>query len=216
MAKLWRAAYLSSYADGLQLVNTFHGVTTEDTLSINGDGSAAQVRDAVHAALTTKYKAILPTDVTLNTLTVRQVLTPGSTDVPEEASQSIGLAGLVTFSGDRTPPALCLLVTLYSAAAIRSGHGRLFLPGSPAVSALDGAGHWQNAGTWYPTTVNAFLDELITTDSVDTGGGNSATWHPVIYSRTRHAGAASPYYFDISSYTKRTKAAWLRSRTTVP
>lgn len=215
MANVWRCAYNTDHSSGVRVVNTFHVVARRDFGSI-ADASAASVRDALHAALTTKYKALFITDYTLQSLVVREELAPGDTSVPDEASQTIGSVGTLGGSGDKFPVPVCLLVTLYTNAAIRSGHGRLFLPNPGYASALDASGLWDTGGVWWPTTTTAFLDELKTVHSADDGASGTNSLSLVVYSRTRRARAAAEYYFDVQSYTKRRQPHWLRSRMTAP
>lgn len=213
MASIWRCSYVSHHSSGVQFVNVFH-VVNHDTSLIGHDATADDVRDALHTALTTKYRAILPTTVTVDTLVVREELAPGSTSVPSESSQTIGAAGTLTTSGDQLPVPVCNLVTLYSNAAVRSGHGRLFLPGCVGAGNLDTNGNWDMA-TAYQTAVTAFMDELKATHT-HSGWTSDQLMHLVVYSRTRRAAALANYWFDVVSYTKRTQPHWLRSRLSAP
>lgn len=215
MARLWRWAYNSDHNSGVRIVNTGYVVTTED-FGGGGDGSAAQVRDALHGALTTKYRAMLAADFTVQSLVIREQLKPGDTDVPEEAAQTIASAGTSTGTGDRLPLGCCMLVSIYTNAAIRSGHGRRFVYPGGYASALTSAGIWDPSGGGIWAAVAAFEDEAKLTHSVDTGFGTTATAHPVVYSRTRHGLNLDPWYFDITSYTRRPQPHWLRSRMTAP
>jgi hypothetical protein len=213
MASIFRCAYNSDHTTGVRMVNVFH-VVTHNTSLLTGDTPASAVRDALHAALTTKYRAILPTTLTVQSLVVREELAPGSTAVPEESSQTIGLAGTLSTSGDMLPVPTCILSTFYSTAAVRSGHGRMFLPGCGPAANLNSGGQWDTATALW-TAVAAFLDELKATHS---GGGFFTGFdaHQVIYSRTRRAAGAAQYWFDVQSYTRRQAPHWLRSRLTAP
>jgi hypothetical protein len=214
MAQIYRCAYVSETAAGVQIVNTWHVAAYDQIFTTSGE-SAAAVRDALNTALTTKYRALLATDTNLLALVVREELAPTDTNVPDEASATIGLAGTQAIGTDRPPPALCLLSTFYTNAAIRSGHGRMFLPGSCNAGALDANGNWQATGTWWTTTVPAFLTELKASHS--TGSGNAGhDLRQVVYSRTRRGDGRPGYYFDVQSYNMRQKAHWLRSRMTSP
>lgn len=213
MAIPYRVALMSDHTSGVRIVNTFHVVSTGDTLG--EDSNAADVRDALVTALKTKYKAILAPTITLQSLVVREELAPGSLDVPDEASETIGEVGTLTVSGDMTPLPLCVLATLYTNAAVRSGHGRLFLPGFVPASFLASSGQWDTSIAWWTSNLKNFLDELVT-DHHAGGTPGGSTVHPVVYSRTRRAAALPNYWFDVVSYTRRTQPHWLRSRTTAP
>ena len=157
---------------------------------------------------------MLPTNVTVQSLVVREELAPGSTAVPEEASQTIGLAGTLSTSGDMLPPAMCILASFYTNAAVRSGHGRMFIPGCGPSANLASTGLWDTSTALW-TAVAAFLDELKTNHGAGLFG-TDFTAHQVVYSRTRRAAGASAYWFDVSSYTRRAAPHWLRSRLTSP
>lgn len=213
MASIWRCSYEVDHSTGVRFVNTFHVVVHDSSLVLGG-GSAAQVRDVLHSALTTKYRAILPTNCTVQALVVREELAPGSTAVPEEASQTIGAAGTLSTSGDMLPPPTCILATFYTNAAVRSGHGRMFLPGCGPAANLTSAGTWDTTTTLW-TALAAFLDELKTNHGAGIFG-TDFTAHQVIYSRTRRAAGASSYWFDVQSYVRRQQPHWLRSRLSAP
>ena len=213
MATPYRAAYLSDHSSGVRFVNTWHVVG--DAGAGGTDPNAATVRDALHGALTAKYKACLPPTVQLQSLVVREELHPTSTDVPEESAQTINQPGTLTTTGDTLPVPTCMLATLYSNAAIRSGHGRFFLPACVAAANLTSAGLWDTTVGYWDSTTKAFFDQLIQDQN---SGGILGDWtlRPVIYSRTRRAQNISTWYFDVTSYTRRTQPHWLRSRMTAP
>lgn len=214
MDRWWRCAYLADHSTGVRAVITFHVGSTQDFGSL-GIADAAAVRDALDGALTAKYRALLTTAWTLQSLVVREELPPGSTDVPREASKTIGLAGTTGGGSDMLPVPTCLLTTFYTDAAIRSGHGRMFLPAAVSATGLTGAGLWETTSTWYGLT-KTFLDELVSTHSVDDGASGTNTLHPIVYSRTRRAIPGAAFAFFITSYTRRLQPHWLRSRMTSP
>ena len=214
MPQLYRAAYVSTHSSGVRYVNTFHVVARSQEFT-TGDESAAGVRDALHTALTTKYRALLGTDVQVETIVVREELAPGDTTPPDEASTTINLAGTFALTTDRNPPALCTLATFYTNAAVRSGHGRMFLPSSPQPADLDTNGSWQTNRAYWTTTLPAFLNELKAEHTTGNQGAGH-TLSQVVYSRTRRAAADPFHYFDVTSYTVRQLAHFLRSRTTAP
>lgn len=215
MAKLWRAAYTCTHSNGVQAVNVFHFVDRPDALSTI-TGSAGAVRDALHAGLTTKYRACIADKWTVNTLVVSEVLSPTSTDVPDQSSVTIGLAGTVLTSGDQLPIPVCPLVTFYSNAAIRSGHGRVFMPNPGNASALASNGNWDLAGTPFTTPYTNFTTQLRAAMNPDVPDGPDSVLSQVVYSRTRHGAGLAQYYFDVQSSTLRALPHWLRSRMTAP
>lgn len=154
-------------------------------------------------------------DYTVQALVVREELDHADTSVPDEASATIGLAGTLSGSGDKLPVPVCTLVTFYTNAAVRSGHGRMFLPSPGYASALDGTGLWDSSGAYWTTALPAFLDELVNAHSTGSGNAGHDLSH-VVYSRTRRTAGLPEYYFDVESYTKRRQPHWLRSRATAP
>lgn len=210
---LYRCVYESTHSSGVKGVNTFH-VAAHTSGVLATDVDPGNVRDVLSAALDTKYRACLAPSWTVDAFVVSEVLTPGSTDVPASASETINLAGTMAMSGDSTPIPLSFLVTFYTDAAVRSGHGRMFLPGPYTAANLTSGGTWDPA-TQPWTLVKTFMDELLTTHA---GGGLLAGFNLdlVVYSRTRHAAALSSYWFTVESYARRAAPHWLRSRATAP
>jgi hypothetical protein len=211
MSKVWRCSY-ESVRSGVLLVNVFHTVATAD-VGI-GDATADEVRDALNTALTTKYRAILDTGSTLNSLTVRQELDPGDTSIPAESVLTIGSLGTRSVSDSYLPMSLTQLVSLRTNAAVRSGHGRMFMPPPIASSNLSTGGIW-STGAPYWSNVGTFMTELLSTHRVG-GIGTGSDLHTVVYSRTRRARGDSEYWFGVSAYIQRPAPHWLRSRSTAP
>lgn len=192
-----------------------HYISRESALN-ESPGSMAEIRDALATALSPPYRACIANAWTLKSIVVSEVLPPGSTDVPEQASNSYSLRGSITATGDQLPVPVTPLVTWYSNAAIRSGHGRSFLPSPGNASYLAASGNWDTAAAWYTTTVPAFITAARSNITVDVSGGLDATASLVVYSRTRHERALDEYYFDVVSGVLRPAPHWLRSRSTAP
>lgn len=211
MAKVWRCSY-ESVLLGTTFVNTFHVVAR--TPALTADAGADEVRDTLHAALTTKYRACLKTAYTLNSLTVREELAPGDTSIPAESVQTIGLAGTLGGGDTLLPLSMVQLVTFRTNAAVRSGHGRMFMPSSRASADLDANALWLATNPYW-TNVTAFCNELKTHHDMGILGADG-TLAQVVYSRTRRARGDADYYFDVTAFVQRNKPHWLRSRATAP
>jgi len=211
MSKVWRCSY-ESVCQSVLIVNTFHVVDRPDALE--SDRTADQVRDLLHSALTTKYRALVQAGVTVSSLLVREELPPGDTGIPAESSQTIGLVGTLAGSDQNLPLSLCVLASVKTNAAVRSGHGRLFLPCPQSAGSLTTNGLWNTANAFW-TNAGTFMTELNNNHGYADGGltGHLAT---VVYSRTRRGRGDPNYYFDMTGYTLRTKPHWLRSRATAP
>ena len=215
MAKLFRVSFHSTSTTGVAYVSTYHYVV-RPAGGFTDTGDASNLRDALSGTLPAQYRGVLPNWITVQTMLVAEVLPPGSTDVPDESSFTVGLNGQQSTTGDQLPIPLCVLVGIYSNAAVRSGHGRTFYPHPGNASLLDSAGNWDMASTVFATSYPTLLNSLKSNWTVDLSGTPDATASQVIYSRTRHARGDDSYYFDVSSWTIRTVPHWLRSRATAP
>jgi hypothetical protein len=211
--RVWRCSYSGTAGNGTVVVNTFHVVSEPDLLA-TADESAVGVRDALHTALTTKYRAMVASFDMVDALTVREELAPGSTAIPQEAVQTISALGTRSAPEQFLSQGLCALATLDSNAAIRGGKGRMFLPPAYYSGAASSGGTWLSSNAYWTNAVT-FLNELLTThhSGAATLGHNLV---PVLYSRTRRARGDSSYWFELTGYRLRTRQHFLRSRTTSP
>jgi hypothetical protein len=212
MATVWRCSYESTRA-GVTVVNTFHQVARPDPGA--DDPSADTVRDVLTAALNTKYRAVLPADATLQSLTVREELDPSSHDIPRESVATIGLAGTRAVADTNLPAMMTLLATIRTNAAVRSGHGRLFLPLPTEQAALTGGAIWRTTNAFW-IACTAFMTELNNNHNWTVLGVPSGHLSTIVYSRTRRQRGDAAYYFDMTAYILRTVPHWLRSRSTAP
>jgi hypothetical protein len=212
MATVWRCNY-DSIRGGVGIVNTFHVVARPDSGS--DDPSADTVRDVLDAALTTKYRALLTADATVLDLTVREELAPGSSDIPRESVKTIGAAGTRTVTDTNLPNSITQLVTIRTNAAVRSGHGRLFLPPPVNSNALTATGIWRATDAYW-INATTFMTELNLNHNWTVLGLPVGHLSTIVYSRTRRARGDSAYYFDMTGYVQRTAPHWLRSRSTAP
>lgn len=211
VSQVYRCSYEGVVA-GVSVVNTFHVVADQST-GETGPSSADSVRDALHSALTTKYRALLSPDITVQLLKVREELDPGSSSVPAESSQTIGLAGTSGAASPRLPVPACIVAAFKTNAAVRGAQGRMFIPvHDPGVFTSTGAVVTSGA---FRTAWAAFLDELKTSHHIT---GTLGGWDvkQVVYSRTRRKRGASEYYFTVSAWIIRGGGHWLESRQTAP
>jgi hypothetical protein len=147
-------------------------------------------------------------------LTVREELAPGDSSIPAESVASINLAGTRAPGDTKLPTGLCQLATIRTNAAVRSGHGRLWMPPAVDGASLAATHTFVAAGT-YQLANKAFLDELQLHHDMGLLGvdGHLDT---VIYSRTRRARGDADYFFDMTAYILRAEPHWLRSRQSAP
>ena len=209
---IWRCAYKST-VQSVDVVNTWH-IVYHDVAEEFGADAADAIRDALDTALTTKYRAILGSDMTLQTLTVRQELEAGSVEIPAESTKTIGLAGTGGIGPPRAPLELCQVVAFKSNVAVRGSQGRMFVPISD-TGTLTSTGLFVTSGAWN-TAMNAFLDELKTTHAVTAGALGTHNTNQVVYSRTRRGRGAPTWWFTVTAYVRRAAPRWLESRQTAP
>lgn len=209
--KVWRCSYQSSMSQVL-IVNTFH-VVTRRAVALSDDVTAAAVRDALHTALTTKYRALMPNTVSVDLLDVREEVDPAGSAIPEEATQTIGLLGTRAVGTFGEPIGLSQVVSFKTNAAVRSGHGRMWLPVIDKDT-LTTTGVFTTTGA-FATAITAFFDELKSNHGI-TIALDSWIASQVVYSRTRRARGDANFYFDVTAYVRRMTPHWLRSRQTAP
>lgn len=172
------------------------------------------VADAIMVAtgLKDKMRSVLTVLDTLDSLLVRELLAPDDTAVPSEVVRSIAQAGLNSAGDDMLPNAVSGLLHVATNAAVRSGHGRMWLP-SPRASAAAAADGTFNMAAGYGLGVTALITELghynrggsrWTTFGADFGAG--------VYSRTRRLRGETNFAFQATAYSLRPRWHWLRKR----
>jgi hypothetical protein len=125
----------------------------------------------------------------------------------------VNVSGLNSAGSAELGPSLCALVSLKTDAAIRSGHGWMFLPPPFNINVLDTNFSWDDTNDFWIRW--QALADLIP-DSFDQSGVDARTYTPIVYSRTRHRRGQDPYYFTIQDAILKTRPAFLRSRLTSP
>lgn len=217
MAKLWRAAWNYTHvASSVRGVNVVHAIV-RDAGGALSTSSSDEVRDALNTKYSALFRQVISNAWRQESLIVTEVLSPGSLDIPEQASLTIGTLGGISLSGDQLPVASTTLITLRTNAAIRSGHGRIFIPNPGLASYLDSAGKYDALSAYWVTNLPQLLTALDDDFAVENGIYADGTGHLVVYSRTRHAKPGPPdYYFDVASAQGHLELHWLRSRMTAP
>jgi hypothetical protein len=193
-------------------VNTFH-VVSRRAVALSDDVTADAVRDALNTALTTKYRALMPTTFSVDLFDVREEVDPAGGAIPSESSLTIAAAGTRAVGTFGEPLGLSQVVSFKTNAAIRSGHGRMWIP-IVDKDVLNTSGQLITTGA-LATATTAFFDELKSNHGV-TIVADSWTLSQVVYSRTRRARGDANYYFDVTAYIRRLTPHWLRSRMTAP
>lgn len=197
--KDWLCTYRYTDEDNVQMANTFC-VHAQPVLPLTPDPSASQAADDISAWLTTKFRDCLRTIFTLEDLTVRELFT----STPAEATKAINAAGTLGTLSGFLPRQVCLLMTLRTAVATRSGRGRIFLPSPKQSSFLSDPDEWStSAGLWLAAV--ALGDQFLAGSTV-AHSGLDTHYSLRIYSRSKSA------TYDVTSYLLRKQPHWLRSR----
>ena len=206
--RFYRVALLSTIA-GQQCVNTFC-IFGDDAFLDFTPMTAQGLADKIggDTALTTAYKALLGADSTYDMVSVSEMLAPGSTAIPDSGAHTVNVVGTIA-TPTTIPDALCAVLHLSTNAAVRSGHGRMFLP--PLRSVVNLTDELVSSG--YTTLVNSFiaaLDDYYKGGSAWTVGGSH--WQLGVYSRTRRARGEPYFAFGVTGMVLKKPVTWLRSR----
>jgi len=203
--KDWQIALKSHHVpSGALVINTFC-VHDHSSVPLSDPLDAQTVADDVAAWITTLYKAVLQSAYTFDTVDSREL----GTDTPAIGSSAVGAAGTLGAGTGLLPREVCMVVTLRTAVATRSGRGRMFIPSPLYSSNLASQDAWlTGTGGWY-AAVGAFFDALVAGRDV-THGSIDHHYSLRVYSRKRNAS------YDVTSYTRRLQPHWLRSRMSAP
>lgn len=203
--KIWQVALKSHHtASGAQVVNTFcvrdySGVPLSDPLA------AQTIASDVKSWIETEYKAVLSNLYTFDEVAVREL----QTNEPTIGSVAVGAAGTLGAGTRALPREVCMVVTLHTSVATRSGRGRMFIPSPLYSSHLASQDAWlTGTGGWY-AAVGDFFEKLLDGHDVE----HDLIAHHLstrVYSRRHNTS------YDVTSYTRRLQPHWLRSRMSVP
>lgn len=192
---------------------------TSNTIHISDDGAGSApdftellaVATQAAAQFSTSYRSVAVTSWTFDTITAKQVVPPGDTTVPLEATYSVNLAGTRTVSGDDLPESLCACLAFKTPNASRRFRGHVLLP--PAMDSSAFAGNNLDTGSTYWTNCEAFATELAKGTPGGAGWTGSAlsAYQLVIYSATAQ-GLSLPSVANVQTLVLRQKASWLRRR----
>lgn len=209
MAKIWKCTYRATVAAQECLVGMhyqFDGDTGSD------EPTASDVASKVDTHLRTAMLATVVAGNYLETLTVKEELVPGSTDVPEQFVLNINANGTLSSAGvGSAPTEECALMHRRTGAAVRGAKSWTFLP-PPLKSASIISGKWSTSSSDF-TAWAAFAavcdDVLPFTGTIPDPSGSL---NPVAYSKNRRVRALVPYTFLVTACEIDTKVRWLRSR----
>lgn len=207
MADIYRVTFKGHYSDGTLVEPSLH---YQSDLTIGQEEPDPEdLASAVWAHLTTAYRNATSAGVTIDEcVATQEVLKPA---IPKVGNHLVNLVGTGSSATQYCPRALVPLIQLKTNTHIRSAHGWQFLS-APGGADLFSGGQWNASG------LQAFYDTYaaLLNDDVETGSVVTVTWHPVIYSRTRHKRGETPYTFRVTSAVADTHPTWLRSRLSTP
>ena len=171
---------------------------------IGGDGT-----------LITKLKAALTTNVTVDAVLVREMLSPTDPSVPDAGAHTVGGAGTFTATAVGPPTQIVCILSEHTDAAVKSGHGHMAFPAAENYNVYKADGTFDPASAWW-TALNAYITEL---QLYKKGGSKWAAgghWGLGVYSRTRRARGLPQFAFSVTSITPRLSPRWLNSRQSNP
>jgi hypothetical protein len=206
VARIYRTSILAHHGDGTQCVTTLHYQT--DLAPLGDEPDPNDVASGVWTLLGTAYKNVCRTDVTIDTVVCAEETLPPAIGV--SGAHTVNTAGLWAPGTANSPHGLVPVLNLHTGTRSRSARGWTHLPGnlSNTTYLID---TWTATVKGYYDALAALLDDTFTLGTVP-----ATTVRPVVYSRTRHKRAETPYTFNVTSGTTNPKVKWLRSRMSNP
>jgi hypothetical protein len=168
-----------------------------------GESTLAEVADAVDTALTTSFRALMPTTDTLGEIAVTSL----GLELAQQYTKTKNLGGTRTVGNASVPKGICPVLGLRTTYAIRSARGWMFLP-----SLLDSgtiSNGLINTGSAIWGAIDTFGAALLGLAGDTAGPG---TIDPGVWSQTRFVRDLDPFFFALTGYVRRQKPHWLRSR----
>lgn len=202
------------YTAGAQpCVMNFHASGTDGTFGFT-PGTAQGLADiwAAHTALHAQVAAMLNTTDHVTGVTVRELLTPGSTAVPDVGFTAIGTAGTRSLASGALPLPLCGMLQLKTSGAVRGGQSWVHLPPIRDTGQVDPGGSIATVG-FYQTAITALIAEI---NHWKVGGSkwSSSDWGLCAYARTRRAAGLPQFAFPVTAVLQSPTTHYLRSRKT--
>ena len=204
MSDVYRCEYRYTLK-GQAMISGFDYQT--DVFFVGSEPSAAAVAEEVDNHLTDRFRHCLSTLGVIDELHVRQRVL--GADVPKTASVQLDLVGACVLGAQELPLELCGVIARKTAAAIRSGHGWVFMPPLLDNAQSNSEGQLVLGGEYQ---ANLALFAALLTDDIDGGIFDTHNLHPVVYSETRRKRGDEPFTFQVTNAVVRRKIHFLRSR----
>lgn len=198
-------SFKSQSEDGRLIVNNLC-IVCEDGGDLE-QADPGEILGAANTWLFNLYKACLRSSYTVNELQLRGI----RAQYGVEETLAKGETGTLTAGTGTLPWEVCMVLSLKTNYAARSGRGRMFIPSPLSSSYLTSPSQW-STGSAYWNAVHA-LGEAIKTPhnfTFGTGGAFSADLVANVYSRAHND------IHEIRGYVQRQQPHWLRSRSTAP
>lgn len=129
-----------------------------------------------------KLVACLDTATAITDARAFQIVAPGDTDVPGQASEVLGLGGSVSIGSDRMPAGTATWLKMGTGVPGRSFRGGTHWPGSFNPSDLTSSGLWEPGSTFRIALAALCAAIVDVINGIDTGGSDL---NPVVYSHVR-------------------------------
>lgn len=204
MSDIYRVEYRYTLK-GQQMISGMDYQT--DLAFLGSEPDPDEVVDAVDGHLTDRFRHCLSTLGVIDEIHIRERVL--GADVPKTASKQLDLVGACVLGAQELPLELCGVIARKTNAAIRSGHGWIFMPPLLDNAQSNSEGQLVLGGEYQ---ANLALFAALLDDDINTGVFTIDKLHPVVYSETRRKRGDSPFTFQVTSAPVRRKIHFLRSR----
>jgi len=202
----------STLANGQQVRNTFSFWGHDSATGLSVGTLLAFLSSAYMDSVVTAYRALITAGATLEGVLARQVHDPvHPTDSKNEAFRVVGLAGTAAGAGD-APTETCSVLHVGTDSAVRSAHGRVFLPWSYDKSGFNGEKWTTGVQALFAAFATA-MNPLLYTAGGGHASGGAADIDLAVYSPTlRLRSPGDVFAFRATALQARNRVHWLKSR----
>ena len=209
MANIYRIQWVMTDDSGADNVTGFHVQT--DVPPAGDEPDPQDVLDGFDDKYTSYLTPCIPDTVELVSLQLRQLVTPGSSDVPVAAEKALSGNGQGSGADGTVPTACCQILGLTTNAALRAARGYMALPSPFYAEQMADENHISSSQV---AALNSFGGVL--PDGYDLGTLLITHVNSVVYSRRRDSLHLDPFTFPILGHKVNTRVMWRRSRVSVP
>lgn len=209
MANIYRIQWVMTDDSGADNVTGFHIQT--DVPPLGDEPDPSDVLDGFDGHYTSYLTPCIPDTVELVALQLRQLVSPGSSDVPVAAEKSLSGNGQGEGAAGTVSTSVCQILGLTTNAALRAARGYMALPSPFYAEQMADENHVSGSQV---SALNAFGSQIET--SFDLGSVSVTHANPVVYSRRRDALSLDPFTFRITGHKVNTRVMWRRSRVSIP